>query len=106
MTTRDRSNSARAVADLTAGTILASVEIAVPPERVFSALTDPTQLVQWWGSDDSYRTTEWTSELRVHGRYRASGRSADGSSFGVQGEYLEIRRTRSFKPGNRTGSLA
>jgi uncharacterized protein YndB with AHSA1/START domain len=90
MSTKDRKSSARAVADVTEGMILASVEIAVPPERVFSALTDPIQLVQWWGSDETYRTTEWTSELRVHGRYRASGRGADGSSFSVQGEYLEI----------------
>ncbi len=32
---------ARSVADLTAGVVLASVEIAAPPERVFHALTDP-----------------------------------------------------------------
>jgi uncharacterized protein YndB with AHSA1/START domain len=31
-------STARAVADVTAGTIVATIEIAVPPERVFRAL--------------------------------------------------------------------
>ncbi len=38
---------ARSVADLTSGVILASVEIAAPPERVFPALTDPNALKRW-----------------------------------------------------------
>ncbi len=81
---------ARSVADLTAGVILASVEIAAPPQRVFRALTDPSELKRWWGSPDTYRTEEWTADLRVGGRWRARGRGADGRPFRVEGEYLKI----------------
>ena len=85
-----RTQPARSVADLTAGVILASVEIAAPPERVFRALTDPEELIRWWGSPDTYRTEEWTADLRVGGHWRARGHGADGRPFSVQGEFLKI----------------
>jgi uncharacterized protein YndB with AHSA1/START domain len=81
---------ARAFADLDEGTVLASVEIAAPPERVFDALTDPKQLVAWWGSPDTYQTEEWAADVRVGGRWRARGRSADGKPYTVEGEFLEV----------------
>jgi uncharacterized protein YndB with AHSA1/START domain len=83
-------NAARAVADPTDGIILASVDIAVSPERVFAALTDGGEIIQWWGDDAVYRTTSWSSDLRVGGKWRAEGISAEGSPFYVQGEFLEI----------------
>jgi uncharacterized protein YndB with AHSA1/START domain len=81
---------ARSVADLAEGIVLATVEIAAPVERVFRALTDPKELAQWWGSPDTYRTEEWTHDFRVGGRWRATGRGADGHAFMVEGEFLEI----------------
>lgn len=81
---------ARAVADVTDGLILATIDIGVPPERVFQAITASTEIVRWWGSDDSYRTEAWTSDFRVGGRWKGTGRSADGSAFTVEGEFLEI----------------
>lgn len=36
--------TARAVADLSQGLILANVEIASAPDRVFRALTDPNEI--------------------------------------------------------------
>jgi uncharacterized protein YndB with AHSA1/START domain len=86
--------SARALADLSRGTIIAVVEIAVPPERVFTALTTSDDVVKWWGSDDTYRTTEWQADLRVGGKWRAAGRGADGRTFTVHGEFLEIEPAR------------
>ena len=80
---------ARAIADVSSGTLLATVEIAAPPERVFRALTSD-EIVRWWGSDEMYRTTKWEGDLRVHGRWRSEGRGADGTPFHVEGEYLEI----------------
>jgi uncharacterized protein YndB with AHSA1/START domain/uncharacterized protein YciI len=88
MTTKAR-GAARAVADVTNGTILASVEIAVPPERVFAALTTE-EVTKWWGSDDKYRTTEWAADVKVGGRWRANGRDVNGAPFTVGGEYLEV----------------
>lgn len=84
------SPTARSVADLTTGVILASVEIAAPPDRVFRALTDPNELIRWWGSPDTYRIEEWTADLRVGGRWRSRGRGADGRPFTVQGEFLTV----------------
>ena len=82
--------AARAVADVVAGTILAQVEIKAPVERVYAALTQGDEIVKWWGSDDLYRTTQWTSELRPQGAWKASGVGADGAPFTVSGEYLVV----------------
>jgi len=81
--------AARAVADLSKGVVLAMVEIEVPPERVFRALTTPDELVHWWGSPDTYQLTESTMDLRVGGKWRTLGRGATGP-FSVGGEFLEI----------------
>jgi uncharacterized protein YndB with AHSA1/START domain len=81
--------AARAIADLSAGTILATVEIAAPPERVFRALTSD-DITRWWGSDDTYRTTRYTADLRVGGAWRSEGRGADGHEFAVGGEFVAI----------------
>ena len=86
----NRRARARAIADVTSGTILASVEIAATPERVFRAITAPDEIVRWWGQDDVYRTTKWDSDFRVNGRWRAEGVGADGVPFSVEGEFLEI----------------
>jgi uncharacterized protein YndB with AHSA1/START domain len=81
--------AARAIADLTSGTILASVENAAAPERVFPALTSD-DITRWWGAEDLYRTTKFTADLRVGGKWRSDGKGADGSPFHVEGEYLAI----------------
>ena len=44
MSAKPFGSSARAVADLGAGVVLANVEIAAPLERVFQALTDPADV--------------------------------------------------------------
>lgn len=86
----NKSGAARAIADLTQGTILATVEIAASRERVFRALTDPRELVRWWGSPDTYQTTEWVGHAREGESFRASGRDVGGGSFVVEGEYLTV----------------
>jgi uncharacterized protein YndB with AHSA1/START domain/uncharacterized protein YciI len=81
---------ARAIADVSVGTIFADVEIAAPPERVFAALTSPEEVPRWWGSDDSYRTTEWKMELRAGAPWKGSGVGRDGTPFSVEGEIVEV----------------
>jgi uncharacterized protein YndB with AHSA1/START domain len=83
-------SSARALADVAAGIVVANVEIGVPAERVFQALTDPRELVQWWGSPETYRAHSWEADLRVGGRWRVDGKGADGRPYSVSGEFLEI----------------
>jgi uncharacterized protein YndB with AHSA1/START domain len=81
--------AARAVADLSTGTILASVEIEAPPERVFTALCS-AEVAEWWGSPETYRVTKWTGDVRRGGTWRSEGVSADGKPFSVGGEILEL----------------
>ena len=45
-------------------TVLAEIFIAAPPERVFEAITDPSQLAKWWGASGLYRLTETAADLR------------------------------------------
>jgi uncharacterized protein YndB with AHSA1/START domain len=71
-------------------TVVAEIFIAAPPERVFQAITDPKQMPQWWGQQGLYRVTESTADLRKGGKWSSVGVSVDGSSFRVEGEYLEI----------------
>jgi len=79
---------ARAVADLAEGRILASVEIAASPERVFHALTS-RDIVDWWVRPSVFDTKEWTGDVRVGGRWRATG-TAYGRPYVLEGEFLEV----------------
>lgn len=89
MSTAPLNTTARAVADVTRGMILASVEIAAPIERTFEALTSD-EITQWWGSPEMYRTTEYAADLRPGGKWKASGVGADGHAFSVEGEFKVI----------------
>jgi uncharacterized protein YndB with AHSA1/START domain len=82
-----------ALSDFTAGTIHASIEIEAAPEVVWDALTEPAQLMSWWGSPDTYRTFDWQVDLRPGGKWSSRAERLDGSNQGVvHGEYLEVER--------------
>jgi uncharacterized protein YndB with AHSA1/START domain len=70
--------------------VTAEIFIAAPPERVFQAITDPSQVPRWWGHQGMYRTTEWKADLRPGGKWSSVGVNADGKPFRVDGEYLEV----------------
>jgi uncharacterized protein YndB with AHSA1/START domain len=70
--------------------IEAEIFVAAPPERVFQALTDPEQMPRWWGQQGRYRITEWKADLRPGGKWSSVGAGADGTSFRIDGEYLEV----------------
>jgi uncharacterized protein YndB with AHSA1/START domain len=69
--------------------VLAEIFISAPPARVFEALTDPAQRSQWWG-EGAVRLTENQADLRVGGKWFSDGLRADGKTFRMEGEYLEI----------------
>lgn len=71
-------------------TVTAEIFIAASPERVFKAITDPAQMQRWWGQSGLYRITERTADLRPGGKWSSIGVGADGTTFTVEGEYLEI----------------
>jgi uncharacterized protein YndB with AHSA1/START domain len=84
--------TARAVADLAGGQLLACVEIAAAPERVFRALTSK-EITAWWVRPGVFDTREWSGDVRVGGRWRAAGMSR-GQPYVQEGEFLEIESPR------------
>lgn len=70
--------------------IVSEIHIAAPPERVFQALTDPAQVVQWWGQAGIYRCTNFENNLRVGGTWRSVGVDGRGGHFEITGQYLEV----------------
>jgi uncharacterized protein YndB with AHSA1/START domain len=70
--------------------IVSEIQIAAPPERVFQALTDPAQVVLWWGREGIYRSTKFAADVRVGGKWLNAGIGPDGRNFEISGEYLEV----------------
>lgn len=58
-------------------------------ERIFRALTDPTELVKWWGPS-GFTTPEIEINLSIGGGYRLGMQPPDGGLFHLTGEFLEI----------------
>lgn len=73
-----------------ADAIVSEIHIAAPPERVFQALTDPRQVVQWWGQSGVYLCTEFQSDMRLGGKWHSAGVDGRGNRFNIFGEYLKI----------------
>ncbi|MBV8049966.1 MAG: SRPBCC domain-containing protein [Acidobacteriaceae bacterium] len=70
--------------------LVSEIRISADPSRVFQALVDPQQVLKWWGQAGVYQCTEFSSDLRVGGRWRSAGIGPEGSHFEVSGEYLEV----------------
>jgi uncharacterized protein YndB with AHSA1/START domain len=73
--------------------VVAEVEIAAPPERVFQALTSSDQLIRWWISD-TCQVERWDIDPRLGGRwYFKTGKSTQAingvDTFEAHGEILE-----------------
>ena len=79
---------ARAVSDLVDGSVVASVEIAKAPDRVFQALAS-REVIEWWVNPGVFDTREWTGDVRVGGSWSASG-VARGAPYTLVGEFLEV----------------
>ncbi len=73
-----------------ATTIVREISINAPAAKVFAALTQPEQMVRWWGDDNIYRLTNMEADVRVGGRWRTVGRDVAGEEFYVEGEYRTI----------------
>ncbi len=79
--------SARAVTD--GDTILATIDVAAEPERVFRALTT-SETEAWWGAPDTYRITRWQSTLEIGGSWSLVVITPDGGAFPAGGRYLAV----------------
>jgi len=68
--------------------IVSEIEIAAPPERVFRALTDATQQMQWW-NNDVCKISLFEMDPRIGGKWRFQ--SVDPSGM------LEVNGVRDFE---------
>ena len=50
--------------------LMLEIDIDAPPERIF-ALTEPKELIAWWGEEAESHTTSWELDLRVGGQWRS-----------------------------------
>jgi uncharacterized protein YndB with AHSA1/START domain len=85
---------AHARADLVDREITASVELAAAPERVFRALSS-REVTDWWVRAGVFDTREWSGDVRVGGRWNASG-IGRGNPYRLEGEFLEVDAPRSL----------
>jgi len=72
--------------------IIQEIAIKAPAERIFSALTDPTQRARWWGAEGRFKATHMESDLRVGGKWMMRGTGMGRKTFSVVGEYRNIER--------------
>ena len=63
--------------------------IRAEQDRVFSAWTDPTQIVQWWGAGGVI-CTEAELDLVVGGIYRFANQTPDGMTIWITGTFNRV----------------
>ena len=76
--------------------IVSEIEIAAPPERVFRALTDATQQMQWW-NNDVCKISLFEMDPRIGGKWRFKSADPTGKlevngvrDFQAHGEIVEL----------------
>lgn len=79
---------AHASVDPVAGTVTASIHVAASPQRVFEALHSQ-EITAWWVRPGVFDTRTWDADLRVGGRWAASG-IGNGKPYVMEGEFVEI----------------
>lgn len=77
----------------TSTAIVQQIVIQAPAERVFAAIVDPLQRVQWWGVSGKFQATSMESDLRPGGAWSMSG-TGGGKPFTIHGEYRVVDRPR------------
>ncbi len=75
-------------------TIVQEISIHASAERVFDAIVEPAQRVQWWGVAGKFQTTSMESDLRPGGTWNMQGTAQEGKSFTIRGEYRLVDRPR------------
>jgi uncharacterized protein YndB with AHSA1/START domain len=75
--------------------VITEIEIAAPPGRVFQAIVDREQAMQWGGGED-FQIILWEMDVRPGGEWRFVSKERSGKNpagldrFEHHGEYLEV----------------
>lgn len=72
-----------------ADAVMASAELPAPPDEVIAALVTKG-VERWWGSPETFRTTNWSADLRVGGGWNVIVETAGGRRLPASGKFLEI----------------
>ena len=76
------------------GAIVEEISIRATADRIFEALTNPSQLVKWWGMEGRFQVTHMEADLRAGGKWTMSGAGLGGKPFRVIGSYRRVERPR------------
>jgi uncharacterized protein YndB with AHSA1/START domain len=63
--------------------------IKASPARIYQALTDPEQMIQWWGPDEG-PTLSAEADVRPGGRFSVKFRLLNGDEHNPTGVYQEV----------------
>jgi uncharacterized protein YndB with AHSA1/START domain len=74
-------------------TVIEQVTIKASAERVFEALANPEQRLQWWSVPGKFGMTHFESDLRPGGKWVMLG-SGYGKNVKIEGVYKEVDRPR------------
>ena len=88
----DQRNAVTAKANLEQGDIEASAVFDGTPERLFRALSSK-EVCSWWVRPGVFDTEEWSGDVRVGGRWAASG-TGRGQPYQIEGEFTEVDEPR------------
>jgi uncharacterized protein YndB with AHSA1/START domain len=71
--------------------VISEIEISAPPERVFSALVEREQALQW-GTGETHQIIFWEMDARPGGKwhYIAQERKPAATQFDHHGEIIQI----------------
>jgi uncharacterized protein YndB with AHSA1/START domain len=75
-------------------TIVQEITINSSADRIFAALTNPSEVVKWWGIEGRFQTTQTDADLRPGGRWTMRGIGMEGRPFTVTGQYRQVERPR------------
>jgi uncharacterized protein YndB with AHSA1/START domain len=76
--------------------IVESVEIEASPEIVFHSVSEPSELLSWWGNPQVCQPVDWKMEPRVGGLWSSRFKViSTGDEFTMNGEIL------AFEPPHR-----
>jgi uncharacterized protein YndB with AHSA1/START domain len=67
-------------------TIVEEITIDAPAERIFAALSDPRERLQWWGGE-YFHGEHMESDLRPGGAWSMRGTAMGDRPYAVHGEY-------------------
>ena len=93
--TDTQTHSAQVVANTAEGTVIATVDVPIPPERAFRALASP-EVINWWIRPGVFDTREWTGDVRAGGTWQTAG-VARGNPYVLEGKFLVVDSPRKLE---------